>query len=386
MDPVSPQALQAGRPVVIVLLLTPTLSTLGLNPSFVQEFLSRLFKDVAASPNAPPATDVVVAVVDRVPVPKASFHIGANQRLERPVRWEQPNDSSEGVAYTVTQAASLDPLDSESVAGRTSGVGSAGRVRTLSLSVLGRPPAPQNLVARDGITDTYNTTLELPLASTIFQTGQDQTMVHYRFGRSSGGWDLVETRPLKSASATFDFSRDNPYYSHLIDMSADLVPITTPQQVRSGMGNVVREMSDPTDPAKTVPASLQLESGVSEFFAAKGIAPRPMSVWACIIPEAAFKRSETVADDNDAKSRIVKHGDLVHAWKQRQSVWQDHLLGVIAAGGRVAKVLSGGGGWGKKVGLLSLDSQLSFTDADEAEDGGFMSDGPAFLISADAAR
>jgi hypothetical protein len=107
------------------------------------------------------------------------------------------------------------------------------------------------------------------------------------------------------------------------------------------MGNILRQLSNTTpsstaDPRNTIPASSELEKELPKYVKERGIPHQRVAVWALVEPLNSLL-SET------------QHG--------RSNIEQS-----IVNGSRIHRVVSGGGGWGKKQGLLSLDPEISFRD------------------------
>lgn len=114
-----------------------------------------------------------------------------------------------------------------------------------------------------------------------------------------------------------------------------LVPVTPARRIVAGLGNILRQVDVDGRPT---PASKELEEAIPLLLARRANKRAAVvGVWAVVYP------SEPVAT-----------GDVE---------------AVLARGGHVRKVLSGGGGWGAKQGLLSLDPETRFTaGAGEEED------------------
>jgi hypothetical protein len=104
------------------------------------------------------------------------------------------------------------------------------------------------------------------------------------------------------------------------------------------MGNILRQLSNipSTGPSGAIPASSELEKELPKYVNELGIPHQRVAVWALVEPLNSLL-SET------------QHG--------RTNVEQS-----IVNGSRIHRVVSGGGGWGKKQGLLSLDPEISFRD------------------------
>lgn len=177
---------------------------------------------------------------------------------------------------------------------------------------------------------------------------------------------------------------------------ASLVPLTPLRVVVNSMGNIVRRISatTPGSPSQTdsleendVPASTELEHAISSYFKAQEMHPEAVQVWALILPP---DRAHTAKLD---RSKIVLHGRLYHESSSEFAIrsmsaeticglWStpdtklDDLVDVglpnaISHGARLCRVLSGGGGWGKKAGLLSLDPDTAYSSREVRSEHGW---------------
>lgn len=118
-----------------------------------------------------------------------------------------------------------------------------------------------------------------------------------------------------------------------------LHPVTQRREVVSSMGNILRQITDAKD--KPVPASSELEKELPRYIAENNIADQLVSVWALIEKPGV---NPTEVDT------------------------QERLAISLRMGSKLYRVMSGGGGWGKKQGLLSLDPDVSLSEA-TSQDG-----------------
>lgn len=175
----------------------------------------------------------------------------------------------------------------------------------------------------------------LRLAHTIFVNGQDSTLVGMRWtwdktAGDNGAYALDQSIDLttcivKSTSLIADVQST---------LRLPLHPVGQRRRVISSMGNILRQVSQSTDLNSTapMPASSELEKELPRYIAENNIVDQRVSVWALVEkPTAAVSCS------------------------------QDGLLQSISNGAKLHRVMSGGGGWGKKQGLLSLDPEVNFS-------------------------
>ncbi|KAL8871521.1 MAG: hypothetical protein Q9174_002664 [Haloplaca sp. 1 TL-2023] len=110
--------------------------------------------------------------------------------------------------------------------------------------------------------------------------------------------------------------------------------ITKPRTVAAAMGNVVRRFYIVGASGPDEPASKELEDSVVQLFSDRGDDIQRVSIWALV-------------EKPTMPPPMKSHG-------MRQ---------LILKGRHLHRVLSGGGGWGNKQGLLSLDPEQDFNGA-----------------------
>ncbi|KAL4980688.1 hypothetical protein BDW66DRAFT_36568 [Aspergillus desertorum] len=173
----------------------------------------------------------------------------------------------------------------------------------------------------------------LRLANTIFLNGKENTLfgTRWAYDASSKGLKLEKFVDLSTCSVmmtpnTIRSSLDLPLY-----------PVGERRKVISSMGNILRRVAKHADGSSddSMPASSDLEKELPRYIAENDIADRRVTVWALIekTQKSPYTRS------NHSKRSLAE---------------------AIQNGGGLHRVMSGGGGWGKKQGLLSLDPEMSF--------------------------
>ena len=172
---------------------------------------------------------------------------------------------------------------------------------------------------------------KIPLANTVFQSGQVSTLFAQRMklngmpGKSVGP-TLEKYRSLQHQTLELEDLLTAPTSSGL---STQLTRITHPRVVDAAVGNILKTFRRDTGIQQPFPASQELESAVSRWRTQSSIDGQRPGVWALVIPREAIQGPEFL-DSRD-------------------------ILSSIDTGARLHHVLSGGGGWGNKKGLLSLD-------------------------------
>lgn len=175
----------------------------------------------------------------------------------------------------------------------------------------------------------------LRLANTVFVNGKERTFLgmHWRADKAGGKLSLNQIADLTSCSVS---SRETSISSGL---TLPLYPVGKRRTVITGMGNILRQLSKSADSGslEPMPASTELETELPRYIKEHNITDQRVSVWALV-----------------EKPDVKVSG---------QSSTQDRLFQSLRQGGKLHRVMSGGGGWGKKQGLLSLDPEIAFPSA-----------------------
>ncbi|ERF76885.1 hypothetical protein EPUS_02596 [Endocarpon pusillum Z07020] len=189
-------------------------------------------------------------------------------------------------------------------------------------------------------------------ANTIFLNGLQSTM----FVESWVLDDKVESGPT--------FSRDTARehvnrfsMNHLAEASTLTVPLkrlTETREISMCMGNIISKLVSKSE-AESMSASLELEEKVSAFMRSNDATGGTLSVYALIIPKASdhkrYEEGPVVPTEFLGYHKSVESTDTTD---EKQGVL-DSIRLAISKGAHLHKVTSGGGGWGKKQGLLSLE-------------------------------
>ncbi|KAK2065865.1 hypothetical protein LY76DRAFT_530179 [Colletotrichum caudatum] len=206
----------------------------------------------------------------------------------------------------------------------------------------------------------------LPLANTIFQNGLRSTILASRWHRPTS------KGVLKPVFIKEKQSQDVCYFPMIsssdVYVDSPIVPITVPRKIVAGLGNIVSQIEVG---GHEMPASAELETAVGELYTRRAkegheFPPGPVGVWAIVVPPGRFQNEdlELLRDWTGDLSRIQTAYD---EWGQALA-FKDLVHQLLRNGSRVYKILSGGGGWGKKQGLLSLDPETTYSASSEEED------------------
>ena len=311
-----------------VFLVTPTLAgRLLQDRSFLHDAMNRLYVDFPAGGQDKPLRSAV-AVVDRLPGP---INAPKDDAVHRSSSVLPPVVTAyEGFGLYLHEVLSDTYVPPEHPNGRYK------RVLRFYL----RATQPSDRSTRE------MTSLELRPANTLFVNGTDCIMFQdqWRWAGGQGGSAWLPTgrsEQLQSLDCHIDTL---PVAIHL-----PIEDLTAPREIVSGMGNILRQLRG-TDAGSTISASAELEKELPKFLKKFKKYSGTLSVFALITPSSNMKQP--------SDSSIVPTGrDLFDA---EDGVIKD----AISRDPQIHKVTSGGGGWGKKAGLLSLDPALDFEDVE----------------------
>jgi hypothetical protein len=195
-------------------------------------------------------------------------------------------------------------------------------------------------------------------ANTLFVNGLQSTMF-----RENWVWK-------DEALGEHDFFRHSPRENldrmtivHLPRHSSLTVPLqrlTEPREISMCMGNIISKLAGTGD-AESTSASLELEEQVSAFLKNKKGTSGTLNVFALITPKVAWGSDEKMVEAVPATMlgyrKQIKPAEH-DAAEEQESL--DYIRIAISKGAHLHRVVSGGGGWGKKQGLLSLEPAVSF--------------------------
>ncbi|KAL8408769.1 hypothetical protein RB594_007276 [Gaeumannomyces avenae] len=160
-------------------------------------------------------------------------------------------------------------------------------------------------------------------------------------------------------------STEGSIQSHA-DVSVSLFPLTVPRRITAGLGNIVRQVEAAGGPEEQPqPASLELEAAMHGIIATRSRllpeVPVPNRTWALVVPP-----------NSPSLEYFVKFpvflDSTIESEHQRADAFARHFSKVLADGGRLHRVLSGGGGWGLKRGLLAIDPETTYCSVSESRD------------------
>lgn len=336
------------------------------------ENLPGAYKDVSGSHHL----NVAVAVVDRIPAPST------RGRNTPPLT----DHGSEGLSYVVSAISELCVTSDSPPITKPK----LDEIKTLSLligdafqheavgTLESEDPTLSVKPSNAGIVTRQNIDVQVSLASTVFQAGQPSIL-----SLSSWAWRKAEGRctlEQKITSSPSHVSFKYPFV-HTPKMKMPLVPMTPPRKIVAGMGNVIRQIERDTE---HMTASQELEPAVSSYFIAKDLPPSAVNVWALIIPAHMYleMESDIHAQEHFAWLRMGANSlsaqDLHQLWQRQLAFAPHNWSNLVHRGARLHRVLSGGGGWGKKAGLISLDPDSDFKGPPASESGAMFANSDLF--------
>ncbi|KAL2122912.1 hypothetical protein VTJ04DRAFT_3367 [Mycothermus thermophilus] len=162
-----------------------------------------------------------------------------------------------------------------------------------------------------------------------------------------------------------------------------LLPLTPAHRIHRSAGNIISQLW-PRNAAGPMPASEELEkliprlrelrldaTGDEETYYAGG----GLGVWALTIPPSQAVAGSVggpvgelpVLDIKEAAAAVAEWGRYQLLERELAEKVRGRLKELVARGCRLHRVVSGGGGWGAKRGLLSLDPETKFPVEDKEE-------------------
>ncbi|CAN8099111.1 unnamed protein product [Discula destructiva] len=225
-------------------------------------------------------------------------------------------------------------------------------------------------------------TVNLPLANTLFHNGRRTTCLasEWQLKTSDNGQMGIDLLRMKGKrTQTIDLPVPSEYQN--LPLHSPLVPITYPRKIVEGLGNILAKVEIEGQPS---PASKEIQVNIPRLLEARRAWSEPtlnsgrVGVWALIIPQSTMElgstaRSTTFSASQEASAAVTASirsrflgaavGKLAFEFTTlaERTAWQrcNALGDLLLQGGRLHKILSGGGEWGAKASLLSLDPQTS---------------------------
>ncbi|OAT12550.1 hypothetical protein BDBG_07878 [Blastomyces gilchristii SLH14081] len=320
---------------VPILLVTPAFASWVVNPhSFLRESITHLFQNTRPNISGGHASFVysVVAVVDKLPVPSTISILREGKKCGDKLAGQHEYEGislflADGDALTAKVARSLQNRDMSTPETEP------------TLSYLYR----QIPTKRDSPVVTSFVEVGIRLANTVFLNGKPRTMLASRW-RYSSHPDSSHTSPTLTLDKEYNLLScqiNGATKPHEVTARVPLRPVTKPRVITTSMGNIISQLRHQDEgSSSTIHASAELEKALPAYLEANNLQNQRVAVWALVQPVSP-------QDGPHAASGMPAADPLV----------------VINEGARLHRVVSGGGGWGKKQGLLSLDPEYSYQTA-----------------------
>ncbi|CAN9194316.1 unnamed protein product [Alternaria alternata] len=329
----------ARQKTFCVFLVTPSYAQHLLDDDFLHEALKKIYYNTSYEKGF--RVDALCAVVDKLPIRRFKYGDRDEELSRRATEPPTAGTGLEGMTYVL-----LTPADSVSS-------------QSLSPSDKG---AIDFIFAQHVFNDTtYQDTLRLPLSNTVFQTGMPSTMILSTWKNFGEGQGLIlESKRNVSHHGIRLIEQVGHRATIPPVLNVPLIPLTMPRLVEGCMGNIIRGIIGPE--GKAMQASSELENVVPRFFRSRGQPAQATVAWALVIPGElrtviAARTDELLSslpmESEDTPSK--QEDSWERLWRSNPPLWNTLVSKAITEGARLHRVLSGGGGWGKKAGLLSLD-------------------------------
>ena len=298
-----------------------------------QPFCSQLISSVFNS-TKPQHVDVLTAVVDGIP----NIVANSSARGGRP----SSDGTSEGISIMLTNSEAVTPdLWSAQQWPEERQSPTMRQDCTLSFHFASAAASVNGIFLPYDTTHPISRRLQLPVANTIFQNGYTSTLIAQRWSStdaSTGGPDMLQIKRSRLPSQTLfmnDFITSSGMTNSCM-LNMPLTALTPPRKVGASIGNIIRtfEIVDDLNKDKPVPASTELEQSVSRWMEMQTHTKERADIWALVT-------SHMRKTNNPGIEKVS-------------------LQLALESGSRLHKVLSGGGGWGAKQGLLSLDPDTKY--------------------------
>ena len=356
--------LTPGKTPLVVLLVTPAHIRLLNGDS---AFILSLFQTAVEKAKPWQEFDLLAAVVDRIPKSSStsSYRSRGSHATDADASPEiRAEDGSEGISVAVleSQAAAPDLWSPKGMSNERETMTIQQRC-TLSFSLPPGPGMRTQISDKSASQPLVERILQVPVANTIFQNGRTSTLFAQKWVLSFRTESISEHMssektwlPQQTVHMDTIFADEGKRLQLDTLLHSRLLPITPARTVTAAVGNIVRKISGGSASAEGAPASEELERAISTAIEQGQISAQHPGVWALVRPQ------KYAALDRPA---------------QAQSDIRDTTGYAVLSGARLHKVLSGGGGWGEKQGLLALDPDSDYSRHQPAS-------GPSFGNEQDA--
>ena len=271
----------------------------------------------------------MAVVVDGIPFPKNTSS-GYSPELESVVK----DSSAEGISvlFTDTESATPDLWSTQPRKQRFSANGTVIFQFEAKLDDVEGTSQPTGPPKQKQAWQSF----QLPVANTLFQNGRTSTFLAQRWipiTAPATDSEMLQIRNTRMLNQTLNI-KGFPRSGRVVIPELPLSAITYPRTIAASSGNVIKAFKIPNDSNQglSVPASTELEESVSIWNESQNLPGQRAMVWALVTP-----------------------GESRSDYRRLTSM---SLRSALGSGSRLLKVISGGGGWGAKKGLLALDPDI----------------------------
>jgi hypothetical protein len=303
----------------------------GYNTLFVQSIINKLFKHKGLD-----HLEVTLAVVDRIPAPPDS----AANALTKSSAEREEDAGLEGISFLV-----FDDTNSKTPF-------------VISSSEFTSTPHISISIKPRGNSRAYK--VKLPVANTLFENEKLNTLIHSKWTYKDGSLKVVDSADVQSVSVKFP-QHSRASGRQAFGLSIPYSAITPIRMIEEGLGNVIRKISDP-ESQRVMPASAELQRELTTGLAHTG------QIFAVVMPPDVYQTIQTKVksmittgstEPNDLSPQAVTEMETVFLFKD--------LILHIKSGTSVRRVIGGGGEWGDRASLVTLEPTEPFETSTSIE-------------------
>ncbi|SPN97088.1 uncharacterized protein DNG_00604 [Cephalotrichum gorgonifer] len=225
-----------------------------------------------------------------------------------------------------------------------------------------------------GVTREGPLSLNMPLANTVFQNGRESTLL-------ASSWKSQSQTTFTLANTIEKTRQEIALPGGAPSLSVPLIPVTPRRKILGCLGNIISQIEID---GVGVPASTELENEVQVVYDRRAAAGNlnsegmPVDIWALVsTPHGTVTpKIESIMDGLEAAEFDGPEEEGAVAQRNSASVAK-----LLLSGFQLHRITSGGGGWDKRRGRLSLDPTWSTSELtpDETMFLNLSDSGPAIL-------
>lgn len=207
--------------------------------------------------------------------------------------------------------------------------------------------------------------VQVPTTNTMFLNGQHSTMFSSEWYLDHGKLTSLPESTKVVENLRIPLCLDDRKLPTHFSISSPLIPITYPRRVEASFGNVIKGLSEPQDNLSPFPASKELTEGIhgllEHIHTNKFGSNDPLDVYAVILPPSSYTR--LVLKSNNLfltqQPQWPQAEWLSRSWESITDLKSArnpyNIQDLLLEGATVHRVVGGGGEWGTRAGLITLD-------------------------------